>query len=193
MRLFAPLYDWTLRWAAHRRAPWALGGLSFAESIIFPVPTDVMLAPMVLSRPEHWLNYAALATITSILGGVFGYVLGAWAFDLTSAWLLTGDWAQTFEEVQHHFDRNGILYVFIAAFTPVPYKVVTVSAGFLSVPLLPFVLASTAGRAARFFLVAGLFRWLGAHHEDLLRKYIEPIGWALVAIIAAILVVREWL
>ena len=123
MRLFAPLYDQTLRWARHSRAPWALSVLSFAESIIFPVPTDVMLAPMVLAQPLKWLHYAALATVFSVLGGVFGYLLGAWAFDWASAWLLVNDGNQVFAEAQRLFQEWGVWFVFIAAFTPVPYKV----------------------------------------------------------------------
>lgn len=192
MRLFAPLYDQTLRWARHSRAPWALSILSFAESVIFPVPTDVMLAPMVLAQPMKWLHYAALATVFSVLGGVFGYLLGAWAFDWASAWLLANDGAQTFAEAQRLFQEWGVWFVFIAAFTPVPYKVFTISAGFMALALVPFVIASIAGRAARFFLVAGLVRWVGARYEPLLRRHIELTGWLIVAILVMVFVYREW-
>ena len=192
MRLFAPLYDQTLRWARHSRAPWALSILSFIESVIFPIPTDVMLAPMVLAEPPKWLRYATLATIFSVLGGVFGYLLGAWAFDWASSWLLTGNGAQTFAEAQRLFQEWGVWFVFIAAFTPVPYKVFTISAGFMALALVPFIVASAAGRAARFFLVAGLVRWLGTRYEPLLRRYIEFIGWLIVAILVIVFVFQEW-
>lgn len=192
MRLFAPLYDQTLHWARHSRAPWALSILSFIESIIFPIPTDVMLAPMVLAEPPKWLRYATLATVFSVLGGVFGYLLGAWAFDWASPWLLTGSGAEAFAEAQQSFQEWGVWFVFIAAFTPVPYKVFTISAGFMALALVPFIIASAAGRAARFFLVAGLVRWLGARYEPLLRRHIEFAGWLIVAILVLVFVFREW-
>lgn len=192
MRLFAPLYDLTLRWARHTRAPWALGILSFAESVFFPVPTDMMLTPMVLVQPLKWLHYAALATVFSVLGGVFGYLLGAWAFDWASAWLLANGGTQAFAEAQRLFQEWGVWIVLIAAFTPVPYKVFTVSAGFMALALVPFIVASLAGRAARFFLVAGLVRWAGVRYEPLLRRHIESVGWLVVAILVLAFVYREW-
>ncbi|MCY4610663.1 MAG: DedA family protein [Gammaproteobacteria bacterium] len=193
MRLFAPLYDQTLRWARHSRAPWALSILSFVESVIFPIPTDVMLAPMVLAQPSKWLHYAALATVFSVLGGIFGYLLGAWAFDWASSWLMTGDGASAFAEAQRLFQEWGVWFVFMAAFTPIPYKVFTISAGFMALALVPFIIASAAGRAARFFLVAGLVRWVGARYEPMLRRHIEFSGWLVVAILVLIFVFREWL
>ena len=192
MRLFAPLYDWTLRWARHSRAPWALSVLSFVESVIFPIPTDIMLAPMVLAEPPKWLRYATLATVFSLLGGIFGYLLGVWAFDWASSWLLTGNGAQAFAEAQRLFQEWGVWFIFMAAFTPIPYKVFTISAGFMALALVPFIVASAAGRAARFFLVAGLVRWVGARYEPLLRRHIEFSGWAVVVIVVAIFVLREW-
>ena len=193
MRLFAPLYDRTLRWAQHPRAPWALSILSFVESVIFPIPTDVMLIPMVLAEPPKWLRYATLATAFSVLGGVSGYLLGVWAFDWASSWLLTGNGAQAFAEAQRLFREWGVWFVFIAAFTPIPYKVFTISAGFMALAFIPFIIASAAGRAARFFLVAGLVRWVGARYEPFLHRHIEFAGWAAVAILAVIFMFREWL
>ena len=193
MRLFASLYDQTLRWAGHRRATWALCGLSFAESIVFPIPTDVMLAPMVLAHPRRWLHYAALATAFSVFGGVFGYLLGVWAFDWASSWLLANGKAQAFMEAQRYFQEWGAWFVFVAAFTPIPYKVFTISAGFMTLPLVPFIVASAAGRAARYFLVAGLVCWIGSRYEPWLRRYVEAIGWAVVAVLIAIFVSQEWL
>ena len=192
MPLFAPLYDQALRWARHSRAPWALSILSFTESIFFPIPTDVMLAPMVLAEPPKWWRYAALATAFSVLGGVLGYLLGAWAFDWVSTWLLSGGGAEAFAEAKQSFQKWGVWFIFIAAFTPVPYKVFTISAGFMALALVPFVVASAIGRAARFFLVAGLVRWLGARYEALLRRHIEFIGWLIVAALALVFVFQEW-
>lgn len=192
MNVFAPLYDWTLHWARHARAPWALSTLSFIESVVFPIPTDVMLAPMVLAQPSKWVHYATLASVFSVLGGVFGYLLGAWAFDWASSWVLIGNGAQAFAEVQRQFQEWGVWFVFVAAFTPIPYKVFTLSAGFMGLALIPFIIASAVGRAARFFLVAGLVRWAGARYEPLLRRHVELIGWAIVVLLVAAFVLREW-
>ena len=192
MRLFAPLYDQTLRWARHPRAPWALSILSFVESVVFPIPTDVMLAPMVLAEPPKWLRYATIATVFSVLGGVLGYLLGVWVFDWASSWLLTGNGAQAFAEAQRLFQEWGVWFVFMAAFTPIPYKVFTISAGFMTLAFVPFVVASATGRAARFFLVAGLVRWVGARYEPLLRRHIELAGWIAVAVLVLIFVFQEW-
>lgn len=193
MRLFTPLYDQVLRWAQHSRGPWVLGILSFVESVIFPIPTDVMLAPMVLAKPSKWLYYATLATVFSVLGGGFGYLLGAWAFDWASSWLLTGEGAQATAEAQRLFHEWGVWFVFLAAFTPIPYKVFTISAGFMALAFVPFIIASAVGRAARFFLVAGLVHWLGARYEPLLRRHIESAGWIIVAVLIVIFVLQEWL
>ncbi len=191
MRLFSGLYEWTLRWSGHSRAPWALSGLSFLESTVFPIPPDVMLAPMVLAEPSRWLRYAALTTIFSVLGGILGYLLGFWAFDWASPWLSGSD--DAFSEALELFRKWGVWIVFVAAFTPIPYKVFTLGAGFLGLAFVPFVVASTVGRAARFFLVAGLARWVGGRYESLLRRHVEAIGWLIVAILVAVFVYREWL
>ena len=192
MRPLTFLYDQTLHWSRHPRAPWALSALSFIESIIFPIPTDVMLAPMVLAKPRKWLHYAALATGFSVLGGIFGYLLGAWAFDWISSWLLTGSMAQSFAKAQQLFQDWGVWFVLVAAFTPIPYKVFTISAGFMTLALVPFIVASAVGRSARFFLVSALVRWLGVRYEPFLRRHVESFGWLIVAVLIVIFVFRVW-
>lgn len=189
--MFGALYDRVLGWAEHPRAPWFLGGLSFVESSVFPIPPDVMLAPMVLARPLQWVRYAILTTVASVLGGVFGYALGAWAYDWVAPWLQAGG-LHGFAEAQRVFQEWGVWIVLVAAFSPIPYKAFTLSAGFMSLALVPFVLASLLGRGARYFLVAALVRWAGPRCEPWLRDRIEPIGWACVAILVLVLAVREW-
>ena len=170
-----------LRWARHRHATKYLGGLSFSESVFFPIPPDVMLAPMALSQPNKAWQFAFITTIASILGGIAGYWLGYFAFD---AWLapLIEDWGYThkIETAMQWFKDYGVWVVFLAGFSPIPYKIFTVSAGFLHMAFLPFVLASAIGRGARFFLVAALMRWGGAAMEQKLRQYIEVLGWSVV-------------
>lgn len=192
MKLFQPCYDLALRWAKH---PWAsryLAGLSFAESVIFPVPPDVMLAPMSLSRPDRAWHFAMLTTIASILGGIAGYLLGYLAFD---GWLQpmieSAGYTHKLETAMGWFEKYGVWVVFIAGFSPIPYKVFTISAGFLQMAFLPFLIASAVGRGARFYLVAGLMRWGGAKMEQELRKYVEVIGWAVIILaVVAYLVLR---
>lgn len=192
MKLFEPCYDMALRWARHPHAVKYLGGLSFSESVFFPIPPDVMLAPMALSQPDKAWRYAIITTIASILGGIAGYGLGFFAFD---AWLapLIDSWgyADKIETAMQWFNDYGVWVVFLAGFSPIPYKIFTVSAGFLQMAFLPFIIASAVGRGARFFLVAGLMKWGGAAMEQKLRQYVEVLGWAVVILaIAAYLLLR---
>lgn len=185
MRLFSSLYARAMRWAAHPHAPRYLGGLSFAESSFFPIPPDVMLAPMALARPERAWHYAALTTIASVIGGMFGYLIGQFAFDLVEPLLhQTGYWAR-YEQVSLWFQRWGFWAVFLAGFSPIPYKLFTIAAGVISMSFPPFVLASLVGRGGRFFLVAGLMVWGGERMERTLRNYIDRVGWVLMLLALA--------
>ena len=190
MKLFSSLYEKVLGWASHPRAPWYLGLLSFAESSFFPIPPDVMLAPMSLSNPRRAWYFAFLTTVTSVLGGLLGYFIGYFLFEELGQPLIDLYNAQEkFDVARHWFDEYGIWVVFIAGFSPVPYKLFTVTSGVMSLALLPFLVASAIGRGARFFLVAGLIFWGGERFETFLRKRIDLIGWFTVALIMAALVV----
>lgn len=182
MRLFSRMYESTLRWARHRHAAWYLGGLSFAESSFFPIPPDVMLAPMALANRDSAWRYALITTITSVLGGVFGYLIGMFAFELIEPWLHEFGYWDRFQLAVEWFEKWGFWVVFLAGFSPIPYKVFTVSAGTVGMMFLPFLLASLIGRGARFFLVAGLIRWGGERMDQLLRSYVDRIGWVLVGL-----------
>jgi membrane protein YqaA with SNARE-associated domain len=184
MRLFAPLYERALQWARHRHAPRYLAALSFAESSFFPVPPDVMLAPMALAQPQRAWALAWLTTWTSVAGGLLGYLIGWLAFAGLEPWLRASSHWSAYEQAVAWFGDWGVLAVFVAGFSPIPYKVFTIAAGTLAMPLLPFALASLVGRGARFFLVAGLMRWGGARMEARLRQHIDRIGWATVALVA---------
>jgi membrane protein YqaA with SNARE-associated domain len=186
MKIFAPMYDKVLSLSAHKHAPRYLAGLSFAESSFFPVPPDVMLAPMSLAKPKSAWNYALIATLGSVVGGVFGYLIGYFAIEAIEPWIYKAGYGVSFERAQEWFEHWGVWVVFLAGFTPIPYKVFTITAGALAMSFLPFALASFVGRGARFFLVAGLIRWLGPRVEEKLRYYIEVIGWASVVLIVLI-------
>lgn len=180
MKLFGPLYERVLSWSAHRYAERILAALSFAESSFFPVPPDVMLAPMCLARRERAWRYAAVTTVASLAGGIAGYGIGFFLFDLLEPWLRDSHYWQAYLAGRGWFDRWGVWAVFLAGFSPIPYKIFTIAAGVALLNLPGFVLASLVGRGARFFLVAGLVRLGGARMAALLPRYIERIGWSLV-------------
>ncbi len=180
MKLFSPLYERVMRWAAHRHASRYLAGLSFAESSFFPIPPDVMLAPMSLARPEKAWNYAALTTLTSVLGGVLGYLIGLWAFDLVEPLLHQRGYYDKYLLARQWFDQWGFWAVLLAGFSPIPYKVFTITAGVITMNFPLFVLASVVGRGARFFMVSGLMVWGGERMDGMLRRYVDWLGWLTV-------------
>ncbi len=171
-----------MRWAQHPRAPWYLGALSFAESSFFPIPPDVMLAPMALAQPRRAWWLALLTTATSVLGGVMGYLIGLFLFDLVEPVLHRAGYWDAYLQAQAWFEVWGFWAVFLAGFSPIPYKVFTISAGAIAMALAPFVLASLIGRGARFFLVAALMRQGGARMEMALLTHIDRLGWITVAL-----------
>ncbi len=192
MKIFSKLYDKCLIWAKHKYAVYYLSFLSFLESIIFPIPVDVILAPMVLAKPEKAWHYAALTTFFSVLGGVVGFILGWWLLDsLLLPLMIEWGYQASYQKALLWFEEYGIWVVFIAGFSPIPYKVFTVSAGGLHMAFLPFVLASAVGRAGRFFLVAALVYYGGPTIENKLKQYIDWIGWFIVLAIVIFLIVRN--
>lgn len=191
MRLFSALYDRVMSWSRHRHAPWYLGGLSFAESSFFPIPPDVMLAPMCMAQPAKAWRFALLTTVASVAGGVFGYLIGMFAFDLIEPLVgVGGRYHETFQEGKDWFDRWGVWAVFIAGFSPIPYKIFTITAGVLSMSIVPFIVASAVGRGSRFFLVAGLMAWGGEAMERRLRQYVDTIGWIMIVLILLVVLLR---
>ena len=164
------IYDWTMRMAADKRAPWALAAVSFIESSFFPIPPDVMLVPMVLSRREKAWWYATIATVASVIGGLFGYAIGYYLYDAVGLPILK------FYGREHALDsfmtfvhEYGVPAVIIKGMTPIPYKVVTIAAGVGQMNLLAFIGASIVARAMRFYLVAGLLYFFG----EPIRTFIE--------------------
>lgn len=184
--LFSRLYDWTLRLAAHRHAPRYLAALSFSESSFFPIPPDVMLMPMVLARPARAMHLALLTTVFSVLGGLFGYLVGYFAIELVMPLIHGAGQTAAYAQAQAWFLQYGFWVVLLAGFSPIPYKVFTLAAGGLMLPILPFLLASLVGRGSRFFLVAGLVGWGGPKLEPLLKRYIDWIGWCTVLVLVLV-------
>lgn len=155
-------YEWMMRKAAGRHAPHALFWVAFAESSFFPIPPDVMLIPMVLAQRSQAWAYAALATISSVLGGIAGYAIGYFFMDAVGQPILElyGK-AKSFEAFREVFNEWGVWILIIKGMTPIPYKVLTITAGATHMPVAPFIMASLIARAMRFFMVAALLYWFG--------------------------------
>jgi membrane protein YqaA with SNARE-associated domain len=183
MRLFSRLLGMVMGWAEHRHASYYLAGLSFAESSFFPIPPDVMLAPMTLAKPERAWQFALVTTIASVLGGIAGYLIGMFAFELVEPLLHRAGYWQGYLDTREWFAVWGVWVVFLAGFSPIPYKIFTITAGVVGMVFLPFVAASFVGRGARFFLVAWLMRMGGAKMEGILKQYIDRIGWLIVIVV----------
>lgn len=182
MRIFSKLYAKAIVWAKHPHAVRYLAALSFAESSFFPVPPDVMLAPMSLATPQRAWLYAALTTLMSVLGGIAGYAIGLLAFDVVEPWLHRAGYWESYQLARQWFAVWGFWAVLLAGFSPIPYKVFTIAAGVVALSFPLFVIASFIGRGARFFLVAGVVQLGGERLERTLRTYAELFGWTLVVL-----------
>lgn len=164
------LYDWTMRLAAHPRAMWGLGAVSFAESSFFPIPPDVMLIPMVLANRKKAFLIATVCTIASAVGGLFGYLIGAALYDLVAEPLLrTYGYVEAYAAFEEQYNRLGVLIVAGGALTPFPYKITTVFSGMVGMSIPAFFIASVLARGLRFYVVAGLLYWYG----EPIRTFIE--------------------
>lgn len=181
--MFSKLMDLVLGWSKHPKAPWFLGALSFAESSFFPIPPDVMLAPMVMARRDRAWSLAGLTTICSVVGGLAGFAIGIWFIEAITPWMQEFGYMDAYQHASDWFVKWGFWAVLAAGFSPIPYKVFTIAAGAAGMALAPFALASLVGRASRFFLVAGLIYWGGERFESILRRYVDVLGWVVVVLI----------
>ena len=178
-------YESVKRLAGHRRAEPALFAVSFAESSFFPIPPDVMLIPMVQSRPDRWVWLAALCTFASVLGGIAGYALGYFLFDAFAQPALESlGKVEKMEEFRARVEGAGALGVFGAALTPFPYKVITIMSGALKIGFGVFMVASVLGRSLRFFLVAWIVKRFGAQAEAIMKEHFALFTIALFALAA---------
>lgn len=177
MKLFKTLYNKTLNLSKHKKAPHFLACVAFTESSIFPIPPDVMLIPMGLARPNKALQYALITTLFSVLGGILGYGLGFFFSPYVENLLIKAGMLNDFLAVKSWFLHYGIWIVFLAGFSPIPYKLFTIAAGVLHMSFIPFVIASLIGRGGRFFLVAILIHIFGEKVSEKLETHIEKLGW----------------
>lgn len=173
MKLFRQLYNWVLKWAESPYGSWALFLLAFAESSFFPVPPDVLLIALAIGKQNRSFRFALYCSFASVLGGIFGYAIGHYLwweghhFSILAQFFfdhIPGFSNESFFAVQNQYNNYGFLIIFTAGFTPIPYKIFTITAGAFDIDFMQFIFASVISRSARFFLVAGLI-W----------KYGEPI------------------
>ena len=192
MKLFGPIYERALAWARNPHAPALLTGLSFAEAVFFPVPPEVMLAPMALSQPKRAFRFASLSLLGSLAGAVLGYALGHYAYELVKPLLVSLGWIDRIDEQVEYL--RGIAadspwktfwILVLAGFTPIPLKFFTWASGIVGVPLLPFMASMAVGRGKRVYLVAAAIRLGGERAEAALHRWIEPLGWIATALLLA--------
>ena len=188
------LYDWTLSLAARPHARWALAGVSFAESSVFPIPPDIVLIPMVLSdRTRAWLD-AAICTVASVAGGLAGYAIGYFLFETFGAPILDFyGLSEAFATFKERYNEAGAWIVFAAGITPIPYKLITIASGATGLDLFVFMVASVLARGIRFFAVAGLLYWLGPPIRAFVEKRLALVFTAFVVLLIGGFVVLKYL
>lgn len=186
--LFGRLYDMCIRWASHKHAERYLSAMTLSESIFFPIPPDIMLAPMVLSKRDKAFRYAFITTLSSIIGGAIGYLLGMMFFEpIVLPFIDTMGYQDKLTSIKDLFNSYGLWIVLLAGFTPIPFKLFTVTSGMMALAFWPFMLASAIGRGARFYLVAGILYAGGEKMEKTIKRYIDIFGWAVIVAIAVLI------
>jgi membrane protein YqaA with SNARE-associated domain len=194
MRLFQPMYERALAWSAKPQAVRYLAGLSFIEAFIFPIPPEVMLAPMALAKPDKAFRYAHLSLLFSLLGSVVGYLLGHYAFQalmpLLDSLHLLAPIEEGVDNLRQQMNQHwlGLLLVLtLAALQPVvPMKFITWAAGIVGVPIVPFLACMAVGRGKRVYLLALLIRLFGKRAEDMLHRNVERVGWAALVLLVVL-------
>lgn len=171
------MYDWTLAWSKSKYAPFALFFVAFAESSFFLIPPDVLLIAMIIASPSKWIKYGAITLTGSVLGGIFGYFIGYGLYEAVGVKIVEFYSLQgLIESIKIKYEANAFLTIFIAAFTPIPYKLITISAGLFKIPIYTLIIASVIGRGMRFFLVSGLLRMFGEKIAKAIDKYFDILS-----------------
>lgn len=182
--LMRTLYGWTLNWSKTKYATFSLFTLAFVESSFFPIPPDVLLITMTVTRRMKWWIFALIATIGSVLGGVAGYYIGVAFFESIGKSIVNFyHFQELIDAVGNKYSQNSFLAVFTAAFTPIPYKVFTIAAGVFKISLQDLIIASILGRGGRFFLVALALRIFGKKISSVIEKYFNILSLFFMALI----------
>ena len=167
------LYDWVLAKAAHPKAEWWLAGFAFVEASFFPIPPHPLLGIMCLAEPKRAVRFAAIATVASVLGGLLGYAIGWGLYDTVGQQLIAAlGMTESFPVAACYLREYGAEIIMIKGATPIPFKLLTITAGFIGMPLVPFVLASVVSRSISFMIVGVLFRLFGRPIKAFIDKYL---------------------
>jgi len=180
------LYDWTMEKAAHRHAPGWLALFAFVEASFFPVPPHPLLGLMCLAEPKRAIRFAAIATIASVMGGLLGYAIGYALYDAIGEQLLS--WlglTESFPKAACYLREYGVEILIVKGATPIPFKLLTITAGFIAMPLVPFILASLVSRSISFMIVGVLFRLFGAPIKRFVDKYLAWVTAGFVVLVVA--------
>ena len=188
--MFTQLYNKCLRLAAHKNSNYFLGAISFIESSFFPIPPDIMIAPMVIAKKKDFLKIFIIATIFSVLGGIFGYVIGAYFFDFAMHIIEFYNYENKVIDIKDALSHGDGFYawlaiLFLAGFTPLPYKVFTIASGLISFNLITFILISLISRGLRFYIVS----YLSSKFGDTFTNYVNKYGQRWFSIIGVIIVI----
>ena len=193
MKVFSYLYDRTIFWSGHRHARYYLAGVSFIESCFFPIPPDMMLISMGLASPnKSWYN-AFIATLFSVAGGILGYYIGIFAIEFVEPYILASSMAKHYYNLKIWLEQSSVWIVILAGFTPFPYKIFTITAGAMHIPLPIFIIGSIIGRGLRFFLVSGVLYYLGESLEKNLRRYVDLIGYFILIALVLVYAIYKWI
>ena len=178
------LYDWTLAQAAKPYALWVLAAIAFAEASFFPIPQDVLFIPLILAARQQWRRVALIALVFSVLGGLFGYAIGYFLYDGVGAKLLSfyGK-EEAYAAFQAQYEAYGWQIVFAGAFTPIPYKVITIASGVVQMNIWVFLVASLIGRGIRFFLLAYLLYRFGPWIRSFVERWFGPLSLLFLALL----------
>lgn len=194
------IYDWLLRQADHPKALWILFGIAFIESSVFPIPPDILLIGIVLGNRKHWLRAASICLVGSVIGGMAGYGIGAFFWDTAGIWIVETLIGIDFVSIDGRqdialpgymasllaswldkpylfsaYDQFNAWIVFIFGFTPLPYKLVTITAGMAKVDFVIFTIASVLSRGLRFYLVAYFIKLFGAAAKTFIERYFNAL------------------
>ncbi|WP_323769060.1 YqaA family protein [Antarctobacter sp.] len=188
------LYDWTMAQAESPYALWVLAGVAFIESSVFPIPPDVLMIPMVLAAPRRAWLIALVATVSSVVGGMFGYGIGYFFYESLGQPILESlGKADKMADFNAKFNDVGFWAVLIAGVTPFPYKVITIMSGWTAMPLGTFIITSIVARSLRFFVVAGLLRFFGTPVRAFIEKYLGLVFTAFVILLVGGFVLLKYI
>lgn len=180
------LYDWTMAKAAHRHAEWWLAAFAFMEASFFPVPPHPLLGLMCLAEPKKAIRFAVIATLASVTGGLLGYAIGHFAYAAFGQTLLNAlGLADSFPKAACYLREYGAEIIIVKGATPIPFKLLTITAGFIGMNLLVFIGASIVSRSISFLIVGVLFRLFGAPIKAVIDKHLGKVTAAFVVLVVA--------